>query len=104
MIFRGKGSIGLQLLANSDVQLAPGSIVRRDDESVLWGFDVTLCDAADALFCIGNFLHATLLLECVERSGDLARRQKFDDRSQSEVLLAHDLMESGGTHSGFLQL
>src|ERR1039458_9545090 len=45
-----------------------------------------------------------LLLECVERSGDLARRQQFDGRFQSGVLLAHDLIESGGTHSGFLQL
>ena len=60
--------------------------------------------AADALFCVGNFLHTALLLECVERSGDLARRQQFDGRFQSGVLLAHDLIESGGTHSGFLQL
>ena len=44
------------------------------------------------------------MLECVERSGDLARRQEFDDRFQSGILLAHDLIESGRTHSGFLQL
>ena len=33
-----------------------------------------------------------LLLECVERRGDLARRQQFDGRFQSRVLLAHDLI------------
>ena len=53
---------------------------------------------------VGNFLHTALLLECVERSGDLARRQQFDGRFQSRVLLANDLIESGGAHSGFLQL
>ena len=54
--------------------------------------------------CVGNFLHTTLLLECVERSGDLARRQQFDGRFQSRVLLPNDLIESGRAHSGFLQL
>jgi hypothetical protein len=34
----------------------------------------------------------------------LARRQEFDDRFQSGIFLAHDLIESGRTHSGFLQL
>src|SRR5208337_156279 len=102
MIFRRKASIGLQLLANSDVQLAAGSIVRRDDESIFGRFDVALGDGADAVFCVGNFLHTALLLECTERSGDLSRRQQFDGRFQSWILLAHDLIESGRTHSGFL--
>ena len=43
-------------------------------------------------------------MECVERSGDLARRQQFDGRFQSRVLLANDLIEFGRAHSGFLQL
>src|SRR5208282_3709897 len=69
MIVRRKASIGLTLLANSDVQLAAGRIVRGDDESLLGRFDVALGDSADALFCVGNFLHPALLLECVERGG-----------------------------------
>jgi len=44
-----------------------------------------------------------LLLECIERSGDLARRPQFHGRFQSRVLLANDLIQSGGAHSGFLQ-
>ena len=104
MIFRRKASIGLQLLANSDVQLAAGSIVRGDDESFLGRFDIALGDSADAFFCVGDFLHTALLLECVERGGHLARGQQFDGRFQSRVLLAHDLIESGRAHSGFLQL
>ena len=83
MIFGRKASIGLQLLANSEVQLPSGSIVRRDDESILGRFDVALGDGADAVFCVGNFLHTALLLECVERCGDLACRQQFDGRFQS---------------------
>src|ERR1700692_1905820 len=83
MIFRGKDSSALQLLTNSEVQLAAGSIVGGDDERVLWGFDVVPGDGADAVFCVGNFLHTALLLECVERSGDLACRQQFDGRFQS---------------------
>jgi hypothetical protein len=43
-------------------------------------------------------------LECVERSGDLARRQQFDGRFQSRVLLANDLIQRRRAHSGFLQL
>ena len=104
MIFGGHGSIRLQLLANSDVQVAAGSIVRGDDESVFGRFDVALGDGADALFCVGNFLHTALLLECVERGGNLARGQQFDGRFQSRVLLANDLIESGCAHSGLLQL
>jgi hypothetical protein len=53
MIFRRKASIGLQLLANSDIQLVAGSIVRGDDESVLGQFDVAFGDSADALLCVG---------------------------------------------------
>ena len=53
---------------------------------------------------VGNFLHTALLLECVERSGDLARGQQFDGGFQSRVLLANDLIELGRAHSGFLQL
>ena len=53
---------------------------------------------------VGNFLHPALLLECVERSGDLARRQHFHGGFQSRVLLANDLIELGRVHSGFLQL
>ena len=75
---------GLQLLANSEVQLASGSIVRRDDESILGRFDVAPGDGADAVFCVGNFLHTALLLECVERSGDLARLQQ--DQASPELL------------------
>jgi len=63
MIFRRKASIGLQLLTNSDVQFAAGSVVRGDDESVLGRFDVALGDSAYAFFCVGNFLHTALLLE-----------------------------------------
>src|ERR1019366_3858338 len=104
MILRLKGSGGFQPLTNSDVQLAAGSIVRRDDESGLWRFDVSLGDSADTLFPVGNFLHPALLLECVERSGDLARRQHFHGGFSSRVLLANDLIELGRVHSGFLQL
>ena len=43
-------------------------------------------------------------MEYVERGRDLARCQQFDGRFQSRVLLANDLIESGRTHSGFLQL
>ena len=53
---------------------------------------------------VGNFPHPALLLECVERSGDLARRQQFDGGFQRRVFLANDLIELGGAHSGFLQL
>ena len=44
------------------------------------------------------------LLECVERSGDLARRQHFHGGFQSWIFLANDLIELGRAHSGFLQL
>ena len=65
-------------------------------------FDVALGDGADALFRVGNFLHTALLLECVERGGNLACGQQFDGRFQSRVLLANDLIQSGRAHSGFL--
>src|SRR5271169_2731879 len=45
-----------------------------------------------------------LLLECVERSGDLARRQQLNGRFQSRVFLTHNLIELGGPHPGFLEL
>src|ERR1700693_1296463 len=104
MIFGGNGSNGLQLLANSDVQLAARSIVRCDDESALGRFEVALCDGADALFGVGNFLHTALLLQSVERSGDLTVRQQLDGRFKSRILLANNLIEFGSAHSGFLQL
>ena len=43
-------------------------------------------------------------MEHVERGGDLACRQQFDGGFQRRVLLANDLIEPGGAHSGFLQL
>ena len=43
-------------------------------------------------------------MECVERSGDLARGQQFDGGFQSRVFLANDLIEFGCAHSCFLQL
>ena len=104
VIFRGKGSDQLQLLTNGDVQLAAGRVVRRNDQSVLGRFNVSLGNCADAVFCVGNFLHASLLLECFECSGDLARGEQFDGRFQSRVLLANDLIESSCAHSGLLQL
>ena len=104
MIFRRKASIGLHLLANSDIQLAAGSIVRGDDESVLGRFDVAFGDSADALLCVGNFLQPALLLERIERGKNLACSQQFDGRLQSRVLLANDLSESRRAHSGMLQL
>ena len=67
-------------------------------------FDVALGDGADTLFRVGNFLHTTLLLECVEGRGDLAGGQQFDGCFQSRVFLANDLIERGCAHSGFLQL
>ena len=45
-----------------------------------------------------------LLLEYVERSGDLAGRQQFDGRFQSRVLLPNDVVQRRRTHSGLLQL
>ena len=104
VVFRRKGAIGLQLLANGDVQFAAGSIVGRDDQSVFGRLDVAFGDGADALFAVGNFLHAALLLERVERGGDLARCQHFDGGFQRRVFLANDLVELGRAHSGFLQL
>ena len=104
MVFRGKCSVGLQFLPHGDVQLAAGSIVRRNDQSLLGRFDVALGDSADALFCVGNFLHAALLLERVERGGDLTCGQQFDGGFECRVLLANDLIELGRAHSGLLQL
>ena len=71
MIFRRKGADGLQLLAHGDVQFAAGSIVGRDDESVLGRLDIAPGDGADALFFIGNFLYAALL------SGARRARRRF---------------------------
>ena len=102
MIFRGKSPGGLQLLANGCIQFATGSVVGRDDQSVLGRLDIAFGDGADALFAVGDFPHAALLTECVERGGDLARRQHFDGGFQRRVFLADDLVELGGTHSGLL--
>ena len=104
MIFRGKGSDQLQVLTNGDIQLAAGRVVRRNDQSVLGRFNVSLGNCADAVFCVGNFLDASLLLECFYCSGHLARGEQFDRRFQSRVLLANDLIESSCAHSGVLQL
>src|ERR1700722_20755419 len=104
MIFGVKTSSRFQLLADSHIQLAAGSIVRGDDESVPGGFDVTLGDRTNALFCIGNFLHTALLLEYVERGRDLACCQHLDDRFQNWVSLPNDVVQLRSPHSGFLKL
>ena len=41
MVFRGKRSNELQLLANDDIQLATGGVVRRNDQGVLGRFNVS---------------------------------------------------------------
>ena len=62
MIFPGNRPGCFQFLANREVQLVAGSIVRGDDESVLGRFDVALGNGAHAFFCVGNFLNTALLL------------------------------------------
>jgi hypothetical protein len=55
-------------------------------------------------FSIGNFPHTALLLECIERCGDLTRRKQLDSQFSSRIPLANYLFESGCAHSGLLQL
>ena len=105
VVFRGKGSIGLQLLANGDVQLAAGGVVRRNDESVLGRFDVALGNCADAFFCGWESPSrgpAVGVTSSAAETWPVASNSTADFRAGS--LLADDLIELGCAHSGLLQL
>ena len=104
MIFRGQRSIRLQLLAHRNVQLAPRSIVRRNDQRAFGRFDVAPGNFADAFAGVGDFPNSSLFVKRIKRGGDIALCERFHGGFECRIFLPHNFIEVRSAHSCLLQL
>lgn len=95
---------GLQLSADGLVDVAAGSMVRRDDDGVLRARGVALGDGLDALLRISNLSEAALRVEHGNTLGGFVLAKVLHGFPQFGVFLTHDVVKPRGAHPGLLQM
>src|ERR1019366_4709219 len=58
----------------------------------------------ESLFTVSDLLHPPLAVQILDGRVNLATGELLDSFFERRVLLAHDLVQMGGSHSGLLQL
>src|SRR5580700_12250955 len=89
---------------NRDIYLSAGTIVRRDDQRVLWRSCILTSYRADSCFSSDYLMHSALNVEAFDCCCDMTTRQHLHSLFQLRVPLTHNLIELHRGHPRFLKL